>query len=128
MLQEHGGREGIDVAFAASGRAAHFTNGALRRGRRVSLVYETHGQAGPFLELGGNVARLESAWGVVAVFIKGQANDEAFDLERGPSTDHFGDRRPLAAPALDESGRRRNGPGRIADGEPDASVSVVDRQ
>ena len=70
MLQEDGGREGVDVPSAAASGPAELANGAKRDGGRVALVHETHGKARPFLELGRNVADFGGTRGVVPIRVE----------------------------------------------------------
>jgi hypothetical protein len=128
MLQQNGGGDGIDVSLAAAGGPAHLPDGPQRGGRCESLIHETRRKTGSFLELGRDVAHLDRSWRVLTVAIKGQANDEALHAELGTSADHLGDGWSLAAPPLDEAGRRRDGPRGVADGEADAPVTVIDRE
>jgi hypothetical protein len=125
MLQEHGGREGIDITLTATGRPTQFADGAKGGSGRIPLVHETHGEARPFLQFRRDVPDLHGAGRFVTVFVERQADDEAFDLELLAPPNHLGDRRPLTATALDEPGRRGNRAGRIADGETDANVAVI---
>ena len=37
---------------------------------RIPLIHETHGKAGAFLELAGNVTRLKRPWSVVAIGVQ----------------------------------------------------------
>jgi hypothetical protein len=104
MLEEHSSSDGIDISLSSSSRATHLTNGAERRGGREPLVHETHGKTGSFLQLGGNVACLDGAGRILAILVEGKANDKALHLELHAAPNHLGDRRPFAAPALDEAG------------------------
>ena len=128
MLQEDGGRERVDVTSSAASGPAELADGAKRYGGGVPLVHETHGQAGPFLELGRNVADFRGPRRVVAVPVERQPYHVPLDLERFPTPDHLGNRRPLPAPTLDEAGRRCDRAGRIAHGETNSAVAVVNRQ
>src|SRR5690349_5549840 len=67
MLEQDGRREGIDVAFAALGRAAHLANRAQGGGGGVAFVDEVAGHAGALRQLGGDLARLGRARGIIAV-------------------------------------------------------------
>ncbi len=128
MLQEDGGRERVDVAPAAASGPAELADGAKRHGGGVALVHETHGQASAFLELGRNVADFSGTWRVIAIRVERQPDHVPMDLERFPAPDHLGNRRPLPAPTLDEPGRRCDRAGRIAHGETNTAVTVVNRQ
>jgi len=70
MLQEHGGREGVDIALTATGGSAQLADRAQGGSRRIPLVHETHGQPRPFLQLGGDVPNLKGARGIVAVGVE----------------------------------------------------------
>jgi len=128
MLQKDGGRERVDVASTAASGATQLADGAKRQGSGVPLVNETHGQAGPFLELGRNVADFHGPWRIVAIRVEREPDHIPLDLERFPTPDHLGNRRPLPAPTLDEAGWRCDRAGRIAHGETDTAVAVINRQ
>ena len=104
MLEQNSGGHGIDVPLAASRRAAHFADGTERRRSREPLVHETHGKTGSSLQLGGNVACLDGAGRILAILVERKANHIALHLELNTAPNHLGDRRPFAAPALNEAG------------------------
>ena len=104
MLEEHRGRDGIDISFPPPCGSTHLTNGAEGRRGREPLVHETHGKTGSFLQLGGNVACLDGAGRILAILVERKANHIALHLELHAAPNHLGDRRPFAAPALDEAG------------------------
>ena len=126
MLQEHGGRERVDIALATTGGPTHLANGAKRGRSGEPLVNETRGKACPFLQLGGNVPSLGGAGRVVAILVEWKADDEAFDLELLTAPNHLRDRRAFAPAPQDETGRRCDRSRRVADGEADATITVVD--
>jgi hypothetical protein len=128
MLKQDGSGHGIDVSLAAAGRAAHLANGPECRGGGESLVHETHRQTGSFLELCSHVSRFDRSGRVITLLIEGQADHESLDLELGAAPDHLSDRRPLPAAPLDETRGRRDGAGRVADGETDATITVIDSE
>ena len=104
MLEEHSGSDGIDISLSSSSRAAHLTNGAKRRRSREPLVHETHGEAGAFLQLGGDVASFRGAGRILAILVERQADDKRLHVQFGATSDYLGDRRSLAASAFDEAG------------------------
>jgi hypothetical protein len=128
MLQKDGGRERVDIPASAASGPAELADSAKRYGGSVALVHETHGQAGPFLELGRNVADFRRTWRIVAVSVERQADHIPLDLERFPAPDHLRNRRSLPPPTLDEPGRRCDCAGRIAHGETNTAVAIVNRQ
>jgi hypothetical protein len=128
MLEQDGRGNGIDISLAPPSGAAHFPNRAERGGSGESLVHETHGEACSFLELRRDVAGLDGSRRVVTIAIKRQANHKALDLELGAAANHLGDGRPLAAATLDEPGWRCDGPSRVADGEANTTVTVINRE
>ena len=105
MLEEHGGRKGIDIALSAAGGPAHLADGAQGGGGREPFVHETHRQAGPFLQLGSDVSDLDRARRIVAVSIQRQAEHETLDLEISSASNHFGNWRPFPAATVDEASR-----------------------
>jgi hypothetical protein len=104
MLKKHGSGHGIDVSLAAAGRAAHLANGPECRGGGESLVHETHGQTGSFLELGSHMPRFDCSRRVIPLLVEWQADHESLYLELGAAPDHLSDRRPLSAAPFDETG------------------------
>ena len=128
MLQEDGGREGVDVASTAASGPAKLADGAKRYGGCIALVHETHRQTGPFLELRGNVADFGGARRVIAILVERQSNDVPLGLECFAAPYHLGNGWSLPTPTLDEPGRRRDSAGRIAHGETDTAIAVVNRQ
>lgn len=128
MLQEDGCRKRVDVPLATTGGPAQVANGTECQGGGIPLVHETHGTAGPFLQLGGDVADFDSTGRIVAVRVEWQADNVACDLERLTTPNHFGNGRSLTTPTLDVAGRRCNRAGWIAHRQADSAVTVVDRQ
>jgi len=104
MLQKDGCRKRVDVSLAATGRAAQFADGTECHGGGIPLVHETHGESGPFLELGGYSADFDGSRCVIAICIERQSDHVACDFERLATPDHLGNGRAFAAPTLDMAG------------------------
>ena len=104
MLQKDGCRKRVDVPLAATGGAAQVADGTECHSGGIPLVHETHGEAGPFPELGGYLADFDGPRRVIAIRIEWQSDHVARDLERLATADHLGNRRALAAPTLDIAG------------------------
>jgi hypothetical protein len=128
MLQENGCRKRVDVALTATGGAAQVADGTECHGGGIPLVHETHGKAGPFLQLGGDLADFDGTRRIIAIRVERQPDYVAYDFERLTAPDHLGNGRPFAAPTLDVAGWRCNGAGRVAHSETDTAVSVIDGQ
>ena len=126
MLQEHGGGERVDIPLAATSRATHFANRAKRGSGREPLVNETRREARAFLQLGRDVTRFDGSRRVVAILVQREADNESLDLQLPATPNHLGDRRAFARAAQNETGRRRDRSRRVADGEADATFTVVD--
>jgi hypothetical protein len=74
------------------------------------------------------MSRFDRSGRVIPLLIEGQADHESLYLELGAAPDHLSDRRPLPAAPLDETGGRRDGTRRVADGETDATITVIDSE
>ena len=104
VLEQDGGREGVDVALAVAGRAAHFVHGPERGGGGESLVEQSHGQSGALLEFGRDVPHLDGARRVVALAVQRQAEHERPRFQRVGAPHEFGNGRAFAGAPLDVSG------------------------
>jgi hypothetical protein len=69
VLEQDRGGEGVDISFPAPRRAAHLTNGALRRGGREPLVDQPHRQAASFAKEGRHATGLSTSLRFVAFLV-----------------------------------------------------------
>ena len=128
MLEQHGGGDGVHVAFPSARGPAHLLDGALRRGGCESLVDEANRQPAPFGQLGSDFPCLGASLGLLALLVERQTDDEPLGLERAGAVEYLADGRSFAGSAQDVAGRRRDGACWIAYRESNASVTEVDRE
>ena len=102
MLEQQSGGQGIDVPLSAACGTAHLPDGSQRSRGRESLVHETHGRPGSFLELGCHVAGFHRPSSVLTVLVERQSHHIPLDFQLRATPNHLGNWRPLASPSLDE--------------------------
>ena len=86
------------------------------------------GKSAPFAKKARDPSCFDAALVVLAGLVERQPDDEPLGLERLCPVEYLAHRRTLPRPPRDVTGRRRDRAGRVADGEPDASVTEVDSE
>ena len=109
-------------------RATHLANGSQGGSGGKALVDQLDRQPGSSVQILGYSSHFGGALRVVSVFVERQPEDEPACLERDRTPHELGDRRPLAGTSQYEANRRRDDPSRVADGETNPTLAIIDGQ
>lgn len=128
MLQQHRRGQRIDVTLAPLGRATEFADGTQRGGSGEAFVDIPNRRTGPFTDRSAHQTHLGATRCFVAISVEGEPQHYFVCLERDHASDEFGDGGTFACASQDVPGGGGNGARRVADGQTNAPLPVVNGQ
>ena len=127
MLEQHGGGDGVDVAFSPARGPTHFLDRALCGGGRKPLVDEANRKPAALRQQLGYAPSFGATLGFVAFLVEWQADHESLGLERAGTVEYLPDGRPFPGAPEDVAGGGRDRARRVAYGQSYSPISEVNR-
>ncbi len=129
-LQDQRRCHGIDALFLTAGRRRQVEPGQLaaRTHRRQALVPIRHRDSRPALQRLAEAAHLGGGGALITLRVEGESDHDDPDLVLIGDRDDLSVRRALAAPSHDGRERLGDGSCRIADGDANPPLAVIDAE